>query len=73
MWSLLTRDMSLSSHMSHRYNRDQKRRKGWHAGGEFGGATCASLGGRQDSEGVRAEVAGLMLRTSCTRKKPMVA
>ena len=28
MWSLLTHDTSLSSHMSHRYNRDQKRRKG---------------------------------------------
>ena len=40
---------------------------------EFGGATSASLGGRQHSEGVRAEVAGLVLRTSCTRKKPMVA
>ena len=28
MWNLLTHDMSLSSHMSHRHNRDQKRRKG---------------------------------------------
>ena len=28
MWSLLTRDPSLSSPMSRRYNRDQKRRKG---------------------------------------------
>ena len=27
MWNLLTHDTSLSSRMSHRYNRDQKRRK----------------------------------------------
>ena len=69
MWNLLTHDTSLSSHISHRYNRDQKRRKRRHAGGEFGGDTCASLGGRQHSEGVRAKVAGLVLRMSCTRKK----
>ena len=43
------------------------------AGGEFDGDTCASLGVRQHSEGVRAKVAGVVLRTSCTRKKPMVA
>ena len=28
IWNLLTHDTSLSSPMSHRYNRDQKRRKG---------------------------------------------
>ena len=28
MWNLLTHDTSLSSRMSHRYNRGQKRRKG---------------------------------------------